>query len=81
MYCFSFRNVESYTANCTCEVGDSGIADPLSKFETKGLGLRLGELVWFGVALFWLKLLKELPSVRLVPFAMCKRFHLELPVL
>lgn len=42
-------------------LGGNGIADYISKCETNGLGLDLGELFWFSVALwFWWKSLKEL---------------------
>lgn len=56
-------------------------ADAISRFETCGLDLLLGQLVWFGVAFFWLKLVKELPSAVPVLFSMCKCFQLEMPVL
>lgn len=56
-------------------------ADYITKCETNKLGWDLGELVWLSVALFlWLKLPKEHPSAMLVPFALCKCFHVEMPI-
>lgn len=81
-YCSCLSECGIPNHRCALWVGGSDIADSISKCEAHGPSWDLGELVWLTVALFfWLELPKEHPRAMLVPFSLCKYFHVEMPIL